>query len=129
MPLEKKEKELANYHNSYFEILFGLGVPLFILFMVFMLYEPIKQFLKRVSKYDLLLIPLVIIPFFESNLTSGQFLFFPWFSYVFALNAKKKFAFFGTRNWFHFINPKQLMKYTLKRLVKEWISPGTASLF
>lgn len=103
----KEGEGIDNYHNSYFELLFGVGIPLFILYMLFMLYEPIKQFIKRVSKYDLLLIPLIIIPFFESNLTSGQFLFFPWFSYVFALNAQKKFAYFGTRNWFHFIDPKQ----------------------
>ncbi len=103
----KEGKGISNYHNSYFEILFGLGIPLFLMFMVFMLYEPLKQFLNRVSKYDLLLIPVLLIPFFESNLTAGQFLFFPWFSYVFALNAKKQFAFFGTRNWFQYINPKQ----------------------
>jgi O-antigen ligase len=105
----KEGKGIANYHNSYFEILFGLGLPLFVLFMVFMLYEPIRQFMTRVSKYDLLLIPLVIIPFFESNLTAGQFLFFPWFSYVFALNAKKKYAFYGTRNWFRYITPKRFV--------------------
>ena len=103
----KEGEGIANYHNSYFEILFGLGVP-FLFFIWFLCYMSLlNNLLKRVSKYDLLLIPLIIIPFFESNLTAGQFLFFPWFSYVFALNAKKKFAYFGTRNWFHFINPKQ----------------------
>lgn len=107
---DKEGTGISNYHNSYFEILFGLGVPLFILFMIFMIYEPLKQFLNRVSKYDLLLIPLIIIPFFESNITSGQFLFFPWFSYIFALNAKKKFAFFGSRNWYSIINPNQFEK-------------------
>lgn len=92
-------EEFSGYHNSYFELLFGLGIPLFLLFMLFMLYEPLKQFLTRVSKYDLVFIPLAIIPFFESNLTAGQFLFFPWFCYIFALNAKKHFAFYGKRNW------------------------------
>ena len=101
----KKGKGISNYHNSYFELLFGLGIPAFILFMVFMLYEPSMQFLKRVSSYDLLIIPLAIIPYFESNLTAGQFLFYPWFSYVFALNAKRPFAAFGKRNWFKFLNP------------------------
>ena len=76
--------------------------------MVFMLYEPIKQFVKRISKYDLVFIPLAIIPFFEGNLTAGQFLFFPWFMYIIALNAERRFYLFGRRNWFYYVSPSQL---------------------
>ena len=95
-PFEEKGEGLGSYHNSYFELLFGLGVPLFLLFLVFMLFEPLIQFFKRVSRYDLLFIPLAIIPFFEGNLTAGQFLFFPWFSYIIALNSKGDFLFLAS---------------------------------
>ncbi|MDM9631135.1 O-antigen ligase family protein [Robiginitalea aurantiaca] len=95
---------MPGYHNSYFELLFGLGLPVFTLFMFFMLFEPIRQIINRVSRYDLLFIPLAIIPFFEGNLTSGQFLFFPWFAYIIALNSERKFAYFGKKNWFLFID-------------------------
>ena len=55
----KKEGEgIGNYHNSYFEILFGLGVPLFLLFMVFMLYEPAKQFIKACLQIRFVLDPI-----------------------------------------------------------------------
>jgi O-antigen ligase len=82
---------LTAYHNSYWEILFGAGIPLFLVFMSFMFVRPIINFLKYYSKFTLLVAPLIIIPFFEFNLAGGQFLFFPWFSYMFLLNAKIKF--------------------------------------
>lgn len=81
----------TNYHNSYWEILFGLGLPLFGVFLSFMVFTPVYRFIKYYSKYTLLLAPLLIIPYFESNLTAGQFLFFPWFTYMLILNAKLKF--------------------------------------
>lgn len=95
---DTRSERFSGYHNSYFDLLFGLGIPLFLLFMVFMVYEPVKQLVRRVSAYDLVFIPVAIIPFFESNLTAGQFLFFPWFCYIFALNTKQRFAFYGKRN-------------------------------
>jgi O-antigen ligase len=82
---------LTAYHNSYWEILFGAGIPLFLIFMSFMFFRPFIRFFKYYSKFTLLIAPLIIIPFFEFNLAGGQFLFFPWFSYMFLLNAKVKF--------------------------------------
>jgi O-antigen ligase len=96
--LNKGEEDFNGYHNSYWDLLFGLGVPLFLLFMKFMLFDPLKVFVQRVSKIDLVFIPLALIPFFESNLTGGQFLFFPWFMYIFLLNCHKDFYYEGVAN-------------------------------
>jgi O-antigen ligase len=82
---------VLTYHNSYWEILFGLGLPLFFMFLTFMVFRPLYRFIRVYSKYTLLFIPLLIIPYFESNLTAGQFLFFPWFTYMLLLNAKFKY--------------------------------------
>ena len=87
-----KNKDVLNgYHNSYYEILFGAGIPLFLVFLSFMVFRPLIRFVSYYSKYSFLLPPLMIIPFFESNLTAGQFLFFPWFTFMLLLNAKTKF--------------------------------------
>ncbi|HEY5462806.1 MAG TPA: O-antigen ligase family protein [Hanamia sp.] len=88
--LENKSN-LGNFHNSYYDILFGVGIPLFLLFLSFMVFKPIVRYIRYYSKYTLLIAPLMIIPFFESNLTGGQFLFFPWFTFMLLLNAKTKF--------------------------------------
>ncbi|HET7115936.1 MAG TPA: O-antigen ligase family protein [Hanamia sp.] len=89
--LLKNRDVLKGYHNSYYEVLFGAGIPLFLVFLSFMVLRPVVKFAKYYSKYTLLLPPLMIIPFFESNLTGGQFLFFPWFTFMLLLNAKKKY--------------------------------------
>ncbi|RPD91728.1 hypothetical protein EGM88_14415 [Aureibaculum marinum] len=80
---------LPVYHNSYWEVLFGAGIFVFIIFLKIMIYDPFRVFWNNISNYSLLAIPLIIIPFFESNLTGGQFLFFPWFSYIILLNSKE----------------------------------------
>lgn len=87
----KGNTNLGSYHNSYYEVLFGAGIPLFLVFLSFMFFRPGVRFIKYYSKYTLLLPPLMIIPFFESDLTGGQFLFFPWFAFMLLLNAKTKF--------------------------------------
>jgi len=89
--LLKNKNVLGGYHNSYYEVLFGAGIPLFLVFLSFMVFRPAVRFIKYYHKYTLLLPPLMIIPFFESNLTGGQFLFFPWFTFMLLLNAKTKF--------------------------------------
>jgi len=86
--LKGKEDLLKGYHNSYWEILFGAGIPLFLVFLSFMIFRPAYRFVKYYSRYTLLFVPLTIIPFFESDLTAGQFLFFPWFTFILLLNAK-----------------------------------------
>ncbi|MDY7394198.1 O-antigen ligase family protein [Aureibaculum sp. 2210JD6-5] len=80
---------LSSYHNSYWEILFGAGIAVFLLFLYFMIIHPFRIFWKVTSNYSLLIFPLILIPFFESNLTAGQFLFFPWFTYMTLMNAKE----------------------------------------
>lgn len=89
--LLKNADLLKGYHNSYYEILFGAGIPLFLVFLSFMVYRPLLRYVKYYSKYTLLLPPLMILPFFESDLTGGQFLFFPWFTFILLLNVKPKF--------------------------------------
>jgi hypothetical protein len=86
--LKSQEDLLSGYHNSYWEILFGAGIPLFLVFLSFMLIRPTYRFIKYYSRNTLLFFPLTIIPFFESDLTAGQFLFFPWFTFILLLNAK-----------------------------------------
>src|SRR6185312_7870818 len=87
----KNKSNLSNFHNSYYDILFGVGIPLFLLFLSFMVFKPIVRYVRYYSKYTLLIAPLMITPFFESNLTGGQFLFFPWFTFMLLMNAKTKF--------------------------------------
>ena len=89
--LLKNQDVLNGYHNSYYEVLFGAGIVLFLVFLSFMVFRPLVRFVRYYFKYTLLLPPLMIIPFFESNLTGGQFLFFPWFTFMLLLNAKIKF--------------------------------------
>jgi hypothetical protein len=80
---------LGAYHNSYWEILFGGGVLVFLFFLSVMILRPIYVFNKYIGNFGLIMIPLIIIPFFESNLTGGQFLFFPWFSIMLLMNVRK----------------------------------------
>lgn len=82
----------SGYHNSYFEVLFGAGVPIFLLFLTIFLLRPGWNFMVYFSEHYLFLPPFVIIPYFESNLTGGQFLFFPWFATVILLGYSKKVA-------------------------------------
>lgn len=89
--LASNKAVLSDYHNSYLEILFGVGMPIFILFFRFMIYRPILNYYYFFSKWVLILPPLLIIPFFEFDITAGQFLFFPWFTFVFILNVRNKF--------------------------------------
>ena len=89
----------SNYHNSYMEILFGAGIPFFLYFLFLIVIRPGWNYLLYFSKYYLTLPPLMIIPFFESNLTGGQFLFFPWFSLVIIFMYAKKIASFKRDNW------------------------------
>jgi len=80
---------LGAFHNSYWEILFGGGIFIFLLFLNIMVFRPASVYFKYIGNYGLFIIPLIIIPFFESNLTGGQFLFFPWFTSMLLLNVRK----------------------------------------
>jgi len=90
-PLKDSPLGINGYHNSYWELLFGLGVPVFLLFLSFMVFRPILNYSRFFSKWVLIFPPILLIPYFESNVTAGQFLFFPWFTFMFLLNVKKKY--------------------------------------
>jgi O-Antigen ligase len=74
--------ELAS-HNSYLEIFFGTGVISFVFFLIFMVANAILKFVRFDSRQYTFLPALLIIPYFESNLNAGQFLFFPWMTMMF----------------------------------------------
>jgi len=79
---------LRAYHNSYWEILFGCGIPIFLMFLAIMVFRPLRLLIQKKRGDLVLIIPLIIIPFFESNITGGQFLFFPWFFIMLLMNLK-----------------------------------------
>lgn len=91
------------YHNSYLDVLFGAGLPTFLLFFFLVVLRPAGIYLSVLSRYYLFLPPLLIIPLFESDLTGGQFLFFPWmiaalsFSYLARFSELKSRA----RQYYH----------------------------
>ncbi len=70
------------YHNSYWDVLFGGGIVLFLIFLRLAVWYQLKAVIFSSNPFVLLFPIFLIIPFFESNLTSGQFLFFPWFVVV-----------------------------------------------
>jgi len=77
---------LGDFHNSYLEVLFGGGIILFLLFINFTVFRPLYYYITYYSKYFLIIPPFFVIPFLESNLTGGQFLFFPWFILMLLFN-------------------------------------------
>ncbi len=87
--IKESDIKMGGYHNSYWEVLFGTGFLGFMIFLSFMIFTPFKNFWKNTINYSLVFVPIAIIPFFESNLTAGQFLFFPWFSYIILHNSKE----------------------------------------
>ena len=82
----------TGYHNSYFEVLFGSGIVVFAFFFYLIVLRPIYFYIRYYSTYYLFFLPLLIIPYFESNLTGGQFLFFPWFIAAFFMGYSPHFA-------------------------------------
>jgi len=80
------------YHNSYFEVLFGAGIVVFAFFMYIVVIRSIVYYLRFFATHYLFFLPLLIIPYFESNLTGGQFLFFPWFITSILMSYSTTFA-------------------------------------
>jgi len=78
----KVRTELAS-HNSYLEILFSGGLLSFLFFMIFYAVNAFWVYFRYDSQYFVFLPSLMIIPYFESNLNAGQFLFFPWMTVLF----------------------------------------------
>ncbi|WP_428653896.1 O-antigen ligase family protein [Runella sp.] len=74
--------ELAS-HNSYLETLFSGGVFAFLFFVIFVALNAVIKYVRFDSRYFIFLPTLMVIPYFESNLNAGQFLFFPWMTFLF----------------------------------------------
>lgn len=76
------ELELPS-HNSYLELLTTTGAISFLFFFFCFFLNAVVQYIWYDIKKFVYLPTLLIIPFFESNLNSGQFLFFPWMTFMF----------------------------------------------
>jgi O-Antigen ligase len=74
--------ELAS-HNSYLELLFGSGLFVFGFFMIFLVFNALQKYVHFDSRRFVFMPMLFIVPYFESNLNAGQFLFFPWMTFLF----------------------------------------------
>ncbi len=72
-----------NFHNSYYELLFGCGIIIFTFFLFFFVGRTLVFFFRYHSSVYTFLPPVLLIPFFENNFNPGQFLFFPWFLIMF----------------------------------------------
>ncbi|NBB19691.1 hypothetical protein GVN20_10045 [Runella sp. CRIBMP] len=70
-------------HNSYLEILFSGGIFSFLCFIVFFALNALLKYVRFDSQSFVFLPALMVIPYFESNLNAGQFLFFPWMTFLF----------------------------------------------
>jgi O-antigen ligase len=70
-------------HNSYLEVLFSGGILSFLFFLIFYAINAFLKYLRYDSQYFIFLPALMVIPYFESNLNAGQFLFFPWMTFLF----------------------------------------------
>jgi O-antigen ligase len=70
-------------HNSYLELFITTGLFSFAFFMVFMVLNAVVKYVLFDIRRYIFLPTFMIIPFFESNLNAGQFLFFPWMTFMF----------------------------------------------
>jgi O-antigen ligase len=81
-------KTIANFHNSYADILFGGGIIVFFIFVYLALYKSLRQLWIYDDKYFYLVVPLHLIAFTESSLQGGQFIFYPLFYFICVSNLK-----------------------------------------
>ncbi len=70
-------------HNSYLELLFGSGAFTFLFFIIFLVINALQKYVVFDSRRFVFMPMLFIVPYFESNLNAGQFLFFPWMTFLF----------------------------------------------
>ena len=70
-------------HNSYLELLFSSGLFTFLFFLILFAGNAILKYLRFDSSRFVYVPMLIIVPYFESNLNAGQFLFFPWMTVLF----------------------------------------------
>ncbi len=70
-------------HNSYLELLFSTGIFCFLFFVIILAFNALLKYIRFDSQQFVFMPMLLIIPYFESNLNAGQFLFFPWITFLF----------------------------------------------
>ena len=84
----KGPTEIYSFHNSYAEIFFGGGIPLFFFFFIICIYQSLIQLIKFKNFYYMLFIPLHVIAFTENSLLGGQFIFYPLFFFICVSNLR-----------------------------------------
>jgi O-antigen ligase len=70
-------------HNSYLELFITTGFFSFAFFLVFLVMNALLLYGVFDVRRFVFFPTFMIIPFFESNLNAGQFLFFPWMTFMF----------------------------------------------
>jgi hypothetical protein len=108
---------LASFHNSYMEILFGGGVLIFFMFLIMMLFRPLYLYFVHLGNFGIIIIPLILIPFFESNLTGGQFLFFPWFIIMILFNCKDNEIYKSASDWKNPVSPVKVTNTQIPQIL------------
>jgi hypothetical protein len=88
-PNTSESRIRSGVHNSYLELFFGSGIIVFGFFMIIYILYPLRIYMLYYSDKFLFVLPVFIIPFFESNLTGGQFLFYPWLTTAVLLRLYK----------------------------------------
>jgi O-antigen ligase len=70
-------------HNSYLELFITTGFFSFAFFLIFLVMNALLWYGLLDLRRFIFFPTFMIIPFFESNLNAGQFLFFPWMTFMF----------------------------------------------
>jgi O-antigen ligase len=73
-------------HNTYLQLLYETGVFSFIVFLFAFFLPAAFKFFVYFKQY-LIFLPFLILPYFENNLNSGQFVFFPFMFTLFYLGS------------------------------------------
>jgi hypothetical protein len=76
-------------HNTYAQLLYECGIFPFAVFVGFFLLPSVWKYFLYLRKY-LIFLPFIILPYFENNLNSGQFVFFPFFFTLFFVSSFKR---------------------------------------
>ena len=88
--LKQSTLSLSSFHNTYSDVIFGGGILFaFSFFRCFII--PLFLTIQTKFNFRYICIPLIIIPFFESNLTMGQFIFYPLFTVSLYLTLYRKY--------------------------------------
>jgi hypothetical protein len=75
-------------HNTYLQFLFEVGVFPFIYFLLIFVLPTVVIFLRS-FRSQLIYIPFIVLPYFENNLNTGQFVFFPFMFTLFFIGRHR----------------------------------------